>query len=115
MYKIVMMIKMRIVYKLIVALFIISCATSIVGRDFNLVDVDKLEEGKTTTSEVMQIFGQPMSKTVTSEGIEVWIYIHSKASGSIYTEIKSKVKSMSITFKDGVVSSFTRSETFSEY
>ena len=52
-----------------------SCGGSY-GKKVNEADVLKIEPGKTTKEQVVQYLGQPASKTTTSNGCEIWTYIH---------------------------------------
>ena len=46
-----------------------GCATSnyTVGRDFSSASVAQIQKGKTTTSEVVALFGEPFAKSAVSE------------------------------------------------
>jgi len=88
-----------------------------VGRDFDSSLVKQIVKGKTTGSELITMFGQPVTKTVLSANEEKWIYSYTsgeaKAKNLIYTikvESEGKVKTLDVLLRDGVVLNYTYSE-----
>ena len=47
------------------------------GTDFNSANVSKLKVGETTEQEVIQLIGQPHSRTRSSDGTVILSYIYS--------------------------------------
>lgn len=47
----------------------------IVGNEFDVTNIKNIKNGRTTRSDVLQLFGQPESKTVNS-GKESWQYLY---------------------------------------
>lgn len=113
---------MKYLNLVIIALFIFAlngCATSSysVGKDFSTESVSKIEKGKTTSSDLLAMFGQPFSKSVISENQEKWLYTYAsgiaKAQSYVVTmkaETNGTQKTLDILLKDGVVTNYTFTE-----
>jgi len=93
-----------------------GCATSTysVGTDFPIEKASEIEKGKTTASELSQIFGEPYSKSVISENEEKWLYFYSagtaKAQSYIVTmdvQTTGNQKTLDILLKNDVVANYT--------
>lgn len=104
---------------LIFAALITSCATSsvTVGNNFDSTKVNEIKKGQTTKSELLQMFGEPYTKTVVSSNEENWQYYFStntaKAQSYIFTtdvQTSGSYKNLSILLKEDVVSNFTFTE-----
>ncbi|MBD1583467.1 hypothetical protein [Pseudoalteromonas sp. S16_S37] len=96
-----------------------GCAKSsyTVGVDFSSDDVKKIEKGKTETSELVMLFGEPFSKVVLSETDEKWLYTHSSGTANVQSyiitaniETKGIQKTLDILVRNGVVINYTYSE-----
>jgi len=95
------------------AFLVIGCATKI-GRDFNTSYISQIVRGKTTKAQVRENIGIPKSVTTTSAG-EMWLY--QQFEGGNYfenmgaalgmSELKSKHKSLTITFDGNLVKDFS--------
>ncbi|MNF80076.1 hypothetical protein [Pseudomonas sp. BF-B-30] len=109
--------------KLIVAIgmcFILGgCATShyTAGRDFSSENVTRLEKGKTTTTELKSLFGEPYTKSAVSETDEKWIYTYTNGSAHAQSYIVTmKVtttgtqKTLDVLIRNDVVINYTFSE-----
>lgn len=104
----------------ITALFtLFGCATSsyTYGNNFSSKNVSKIEKGKTTTNELISMFGQPFMKTVISKTGEKWVYSYSAGTASAQSYLVStKVettgtqKMLDILVENGVVSNYTFTE-----
>lgn len=99
-----------------ISLTLVGCATSSysVGRDFQVENVNKIVKGKTTGNDLIQMFGEPFTKTVLSETEEKWLYTHSSGTASaqsyVFTmkvETTGRQKMLDILLKNGVVTNFT--------
>jgi hypothetical protein len=55
----------------------VGCVSQVGGREFDVADVRRVKTGM-TSSEVIQVLGEPWSKTPVAEGIETWTYAYSK-------------------------------------
>lgn len=100
--------------------FVLSaCATShyTAGRDFSSASVVNITKGKTTTTELKALFGEPYSKSAVSETDEKWIYTYT--SGSAHAQsyvVTMKVttigtqKTLDVLIRDDVVINYTFSE-----
>ena len=55
----------------------IGCSSTKMGTDFNSANVSKLKVGKTTEQEVIQLIGQPDSRTRSADGTVILHYIYS--------------------------------------
>lgn len=105
-------------------LFISGCATSSfsMGRDFNSENVSRIIKGKTTSNEMVALFGEPYSKTAVSATDEKWIYMYSqsesKAQSYIVTmDVKTTGthKTLDVFITDGVVANFAFTEGQTPY
>lgn len=105
-------------------MIITGCATSSysVGRDFSSENVKSIVKGKTKSTELIQLFGQPFSKTVISANEEKWIYTYSSGTASAQSylvttkvETTGHQKMLDILLKDGVVINFTFTEGSGPY
>ena len=108
-----------IALSLVVVLFVSGCATSSysVGRDFPSQNVSKIVKGKTTSTELVRLFGEPSFKTVISATEEKWIYTHSSGTASaqsyVFTtkvQTTGQQKMLDILLKNGVVTNFAFTE-----
>lgn len=106
---------------LLVASTLLGCASSNfkVGNDFASQHVPKIVKGKTTTEELVQLFGQPFSKTVVSATDEKWLYHYvstsSTAQSYIVTmdvETSTFQKTLDLFISNGVVVNFTHTQGF---
>ena len=59
-----------------------GCATShyTADRDFPSASVTSITKGKTTTTELKSLFGEPYAKSAVSETDEKWIYTYTNGS-----------------------------------
>ncbi|MNP32969.1 hypothetical protein D3C76_1261770 [compost metagenome] len=96
-----------------------ACATShyTAGRDFPSASVSSITKGKTTTTELKALFGEPYTKSAVSETDEKWIYTYT--SGSAHAQsyvVTMKVsttgtqKTLDVLIRDEVVINYTFSE-----
>lgn len=96
-----------------------ACATShyTAGRDFPSAGVASITKGKTTTTELKTLFGEPYTKSAVSETDEKWIYTYT--SGSAHAQsylVTMKVtttgtqKTLDVLIRDDVVINYTFSE-----
>lgn len=102
-----------------VAATLSGCFSMTTGRKFNDNSVKDIHTGKTTRSEVIQMFGQPPNRTSTGNGNEIWTYIHhqakSHATAATYIPIvglfagggktTSSMQSLTVQFAGDIVSS----------
>lgn len=103
----------------VVLMFAAGCATSsyTYGRDFPGENVKQIVKGKTTSAELVRIFGEPFSKHVMSETEEKWIYTYSSGTASaqsyvISTKVQTtgQQKMLDVLIKNGVVANFAFNE-----
>ncbi len=103
---------------------IAGCATSSysVGRDFSSENIKSIVKGKTKSTELAKLFGQPFSKTVISKNEEKWIYTYSSGTASAQSylvttkvETTGSQKTLDILLKDGVVINYTFTENSNPY
>lgn len=97
-----------------------GCATSTYtfGRDFAMENVNKIVKGKTTASDLVQMFGEPYSKTVVSDTEEKWLYMYTmstaKAQSFMFTtkvDSEGQFKTLDILLKDGIVTNFAYTDS----
>ena len=96
---------------ILVILFLIAgvtgCSMTVfnTGRDFDTSQIAKIEKGKTTSEELVEMFGEPIMKTVISENKTKWVYnyITSKREGLYSKDANTKQKMLDITLSGNVV------------
>ena len=112
---------MRTLTAILLSIFFVlsGCATSSysTGRDFDSSLVNQIVKGETTRADLLQMLGQPFSKTVMSENEEKWIYMYSsgtaKAQSYVFTmkvESTGRQKMLDILLRDGIVTNYTYNE-----
>lgn len=110
---------MKQLLMLIILFSITGCAS--VGTKITQEQITRIEKGKTTKQEVIQLLGKPTMITTTSD-TTVLVYIHSVAKNTvgnfipvynvIHTEVKSDTETFSITFDNqDVVKDYSLSQT----
>jgi hypothetical protein len=111
----------------IVSLVILSlsgCATSSysVGKNFSSENVSQIVKSKTTSEEMVTLFGEPYSKTVISATDEKWIYMYSKGTATaqsyiVTMDVKTTgtQKMLDVLITDGVVVNFAYTEGQNPY
>lgn len=52
----------------------VGCMSTRSGTDFNSTNVSQLKTGETTEAEVIQLIGQPLSRTRSSDGTVMLVY-----------------------------------------
>jgi hypothetical protein len=107
-----------------VLLAVVGCAFSFGnstyndGFDFPSENVKKIMIGKTTSNELIQMFGGPLSKYDVSENEEQWTYSYS--TGNKYevrgfltdkAQSTSRRKTLSIRLKNGTVANISYTES----
>lgn len=108
------------------AICLSGCAT--VGKEVPQSSVNQIEKGKTTKSEIIKIFGQPLTTYFDASGRLVFTYMSSKVSPTawnfiplvniVHSEMKTKNQFLCIVFsKNEIVEnySFTNSDTPIKY
>lgn len=74
--------KNAVMLYLVFATCLIGCSATETGTQIDLTRTTQLVKGKTTRSEVHEMFGDPQHKSVRSDG-ETWTYIHTTAKSSL--------------------------------
>ncbi|MFU0837255.1 MAG: Outer membrane protein assembly factor BamE [Pseudomonas fragi] len=96
-----------------------GCATShyTAGRDFPSASVASITKGKTTTTELKSLFGEPYAKSAVSETDEKWIYTYTNGSAHAQSYVVTmKVtttgtqKTLDVLIRNDVVINYTFSE-----
>ena len=83
--------------------------SSSIGSKFLPEDIRKIKIGVTTKPEMYQMFGAPRTVLPMGPGSEMWMYVYSKRSGSVFiiSSMQTDSQSLTITFKDDIVSDCT--------
>ena len=96
-------------YSILYVVFLVGCATAsgviVTGKNFDTSNIEKVQKGKTTKQEVLQMFGTPPTKKVEGSS-ETWTYsyskIFSKATAGYFSTVQSEgqifSKNLSIKF-----------------
>lgn len=96
-----------------------GCATShfTAGRDFPSASVASITKGKTTTTELKSLFGEPYAKSAVTETDEKWIYTYTNGSAHAQSYVVTmKVtttgtqKTLDVLIRNDVVINYTFSE-----
>jgi len=110
---------MRALIVLIFLIHQIGCAT--VGQKIDQDKVTEIQEGITTEKEVVELLGSPFSKTMTSDGKIIMMYLYTKVKnkarnfipivGLIAMEMDMRQQTLSILIgKDGTVEKYTMND-----
>lgn len=95
-----------------ICLALVGCATRIttVGSEFDSSKISSIKKGATTSDELVELLGQPFSKSVHSEDGVIWLYTWVKATtktsmGWISPNISTEghKKKLEVLIKNGVV------------
>lgn len=93
---------------LVLTMSITGCIT--LGREFPVDAVSKIQKGKTTRTEIDQLFGSPW-RTGVDDGMRTWTYARYRY--SLFGE--SKTRDLVVRFDDkGIVASYTFNSTYPE-
>jgi outer membrane protein assembly factor BamE (lipoprotein component of BamABCDE complex) len=93
-----------------------GCATShySTGRDFPSANVSQISKGKTTTSELQSLFGEPFAKSPVNETDEKWVYTYTNGSAHAQSYIVTMQvtttgtqKTLDVLIRNGVVINYT--------
>ncbi len=92
-----------------------GCAST--GNNFDESKVSQIKKGETTEAQLIQMFGEPQSRGVNSEGqtLLTWMYAQSNVKGTSFIPIaggfvggaNSKSKTLTVTLLDGKVQTFS--------
>ena len=114
----------KVLAVLAMSLTLSGCATShyTSGRDFPSENVASIIKGKTTTTELKALFGDPFSKSPVNDTDEKWVYTY--ANGSAHAQsyiVTMKVtttgtqKTLDVLIRNDTVINFTFNEGQSPY
>lgn len=102
---------------ILTAALLTGCAS--VGNNFDESKVSQIKKGETTENELLQMFGGPQNRSVTSEGqtILTWMYTESSVKGESFIPYagafvggtRSKSKTLNVVLQDGKVQSYAAS------
>ena len=94
-----------------------GCAST--GNNFDESKVSQIKKGETTEAQLIQMFGEPQSRGVNSEGVTtlMWMYTESSVKGESFIPYagafvggsRHKQKTLNVTLLDGKVQSFSSS------
>jgi hypothetical protein len=95
---------------LVLALTLTMTGCITLGREFPVDAISKIQKGKTTRTEIDQLFGSPW-RTGVDDGMRTWTYARYRY--SLFGE--SKTRDLVIRFDDkGIVASYTFNSTYPE-
>lgn len=113
---------MKYLRLIIIMMFVLAlngCATSSysVGKNFPSENVSKIIKSKTTSEDMISLFGEPYTKTVISASDEKWIYMYSESKAKAHNylvtmDIKTTgtQKMLDVLITNGVVANFAFTE-----
>lgn len=99
--------------------FLAACATATFtqGREFSTDNIGQIVKGKTTATQLQQLFGPPFSKTVESDGKEIWIYTYTVGQSEVHNWVftasvktTGTQKTLNATIENGVVTAYSYTE-----
>lgn len=63
---------------------LVGCASA--GKNFNTDNVTKIEKGKTTEADLLQMFGEPQERGLKTGGLKTltWVYVESTVKGETF-------------------------------
>src|SRR6267154_3853394 len=106
-----------VVFVFVCLLFLIGCAS--MGNNFDESKLSQIKKGETTEPELVQLFGEPMHRSVNSDGLTtlVWMYAQTAVQGQSFIPIvggfmggaNSSSKTLAVTLADNKVRDFTYS------
>ena len=109
--------KLRIPITAVIVALLAGCASN--GNNFDESKVSQIKKGETTEAQLIQMFGEPQSRGLNSEGATtlMWMYTESSAKGESFIPYagpfvggsRHKQKSLNVTLQDGKVQSFSSS------
>ena len=89
---------------MIIGVFLVGCMTFKTGRPIDTSLISHIERGKTTKTEIIQLFGQPLATQILPEGKTGMVYTYQVTKGGISpSSVKAKMNTLSITLKDDIV------------
>jgi hypothetical protein len=100
---------------LLLSMILVGCAS--VGKNFNADNVAKIQTGKTTEADLVQMFGEPQQRGLKTGGLKTltWIYTESRVKGETFIPIAgafmggadTKTKSLTVSLgSDGTVTDY---------
>jgi outer membrane protein assembly factor BamE (lipoprotein component of BamABCDE complex) len=115
-----------IIIIVLISVFLASCASSIQGTKVDSAQVNQIQKGKTTETEVIRMFGKPDEVTTTGNQ-RILLYTYMKTSGSVgfkgivifiltlgiyppSVNATTESNSLNVTIENGLVRDFTYSE-----
>ncbi|MEO0797538.1 MAG: hypothetical protein AAFX93_20520 [Verrucomicrobiota bacterium] len=77
---------MKILYSILMCLLIVGCATS--GKEINVAQVENIEKGKTTYTEMVEMFGPPQwGGLVNGNRAANWYFMRTASHGKNFIPI----------------------------
>jgi outer membrane protein assembly factor BamE (lipoprotein component of BamABCDE complex) len=102
---------------ILAALFFVGCAST--GNNFDENKLSEIKKGETTEAQLTAMFGEPQNRSVNSDGqvIVTWMYAEATVKGESFIPYagafmggsRSKMKSLTVTLREGTVTGFTYS------
>jgi len=109
---------MKVFLGLLLTCWLVGCTTT-GGRSFDVNNVSKIREGKTSASEVLTLLGTPYQKHTSINGEERWIYVYSEVESlpgiaAMYGNSKATTEMVDLVIKSGVVKECTMTKSSKE-
>jgi outer membrane protein assembly factor BamE (lipoprotein component of BamABCDE complex) len=82
------------------------------GVDFDSSKVEKIERGKTTEKQILDMFGEPYTKRVVSANETIWVYMYVRSNAQmnpflVTMSSETGQKMLEILFNEGIVVNYT--------
>ena len=97
---------MRTITTIFFALFVSSCMTMTMGRDYDPALLDELRDQNATRAEVLSRLGDPQTRSKMPDGTETWTYTYTESHSFVnpasllvpfYTRVDSDTKTKTTT------------------
>jgi len=99
-------------YFISIIIVLFSACTTSRGTQFDETQISKIEKGKTTQAQILDLLGEPSSKGVNTDGKTQWKYEYSQLTAYFVTTSEKITKILTITFnKENVVEEFQYQES----
>lgn len=100
----------KLTLALALAALLSGCASTFEsGHEFNMACVDQFQKGVTTKAEAIRCLGAPQmtKQSAKTANREMLVWVHSKTTGSMFSNPQTQSQSLGIIFQDGKYESVT--------
>lgn len=91
------------------------------GKEFDETKMALIKKNVTTKNDILELFGEPISKTITNDGLETWTYQHVLTTSNatviiiyVQTSGSSQLKNLTIKFTNNIVTDYQYTTSITE-